>query len=39
MTIGEYLKERRQALNLSLEYVGKTVGVDRSTVQRWSITR
>ena len=35
MTIGEYLKERRQTLNLSLEDVGKTVGVDRSTVQRW----
>jgi len=35
MTIGEYIKQKRQALNLSLEYVGNIVGVDRSTVQRW----
>lgn len=35
MTIGEYIKQRRQDLNLSLEYVGNIVGVDRSTVQRW----
>lgn len=35
MTLGEYLKQRRLALNYSLEYVGNIVGVDRSTVQRW----
>ena len=35
MTLGEYLKQRRLALNYSLEYVGNFVGVDRSTVQRW----
>ena len=35
MTIGEYIKQRRLSMNLSLEYVGTIVGVDRSTVQRW----
>ena len=35
MTLGEYLKQRRLALNYSLEYVGNIVCVDRSTVQRW----
>ena len=35
MTIGEYIKERRNIMKFSQDAVGKAVGVNRSTVQRW----
>lgn len=33
--IGKMIADRRNELNLTLEEVGKAVGVGRSTVQRW----
>ena len=33
--IGNIIKERRLELNLTLDDVGKAVGVSKSTVQRW----
>lgn len=35
MTIGELMREKRQELGMSLEDVGKIVGVNRTTIQRW----
>lgn len=35
MTIGELIKTRREALDLTLEEVGRSVGVSRATVSRW----
>ena len=35
MTIGELMKEKRQMKEMSLEVVGKLVGVDRTTIMRW----
>lgn len=33
--IGDLLKNRRKELNLTLEDVGKAVGVGKATVQKW----
>ena len=35
MTIGEIIRARRKEMKMSLEDVGKAVGVDRATVMRW----
>ena len=35
MTIGQIIYNRRKALNLTLEDVGKYVGVGKSTVKKW----
>ena len=35
MDIGEMIKNRRLELNLTLEEVGKHVGVSKSTVKKW----
>lgn len=35
MNIGERIKKRRDELNLTLEDVGRAVGVNRSTVKRY----
>ena len=35
MTIGEIIKKRRLELGLTLEDVGKRVGVGKSTVRKW----
>lgn len=35
MRIGEVIKTRRLALNLTLEDVGRQVGVGKSTVRKW----
>lgn len=35
MNIGSIIKNRRLELNLTLEEVGKAVGVSKSTVQKW----
>ena len=35
MTIGEIIKKRRLELGLTLEEVGKKVGVGKSTVRKW----
>ena len=33
--IGNIIKNRRLKLNITLDEVGKAVGVSKSTVQRW----
>lgn len=35
MTIGEIIANRRRELNLTLEDIGKAVGVGKSTVKKW----
>ena len=35
MTIGELIERRRKELGLTLEEVGKAVGVGKSTVRKW----
>lgn len=35
MTLGEFINNRRLELNLTLEEVGKAVGVEKSTVKKW----
>src|SRR5690606_36782174 len=35
MSLGSRLRERRQQLGLTLEEVAQTVGVSKSTVQKW----
>lgn len=35
MEIGERIKQKRKALGLTLEEVGKAVGVSKSTVRKW----
>lgn len=35
MTLAELLKSRRKQLDLTLDDVGRAVGVNRATVQRW----
>ena len=35
MTIGEIIYTKRKALDLTLESVGKAVGVSKATVSRW----
>lgn len=35
MDIGKLISERRKALGLTLEDIGKVVGVSKSTVQKW----
>lgn len=35
MNIGDIIKQRRKELNLTLEEVGKKVGVGKSTVKKW----
>lgn len=35
MTMGDRIKDRRAALNLTLDDVGKKLGVNRSTVMRY----
>ena len=35
MTISELMKEQRLKFNMSQEDVGRAVGVNRATVQRW----
>lgn len=35
MTISELMKQQRKAKEMSLADVGKQIGVDRATVQRW----
>lgn len=34
-TIGEIIKNRRNELGITLEYIGKQVGVNKSTISRW----
>lgn len=33
--LGIFIKERRKALGLSLEDIGSSLGLSRSTIQRW----
>ena len=33
--IGDIIRSRRLSLNLTLEEVGKYVGVEKSTVKKW----
>ena len=35
MTIGEIIYTKRKALDLTLEDIGKAVGVSKATVSRW----
>lgn len=35
MTLAELLKSRRKELSLTLDDIGRAVGVNRATVQRW----
>ena len=35
MTIGEFIKRRRNELDLTLEEIGKATGVSKSTVKKW----
>ena len=35
MTLAELLKSRRKELDLTLDDIGRAVGVNRATVQRW----
>ena len=35
MTIGEKISQRRKELHLTLEDIGKAVGVGKSTVKKW----
>jgi len=35
MTIGELMKERRKSMHMSMADVARSVGVDRSAIQRW----
>lgn len=35
MTLGELIHTRRKELNLTLEEVGNSVGVSKSTVRKW----
>lgn len=35
MTIAELMKERRTEKKMSLAEVGRQIGVDRATIQRW----
>ncbi|MEF2919622.1 MAG: helix-turn-helix domain-containing protein [Acutalibacteraceae bacterium] len=37
MTIGEFIRKRRTELNMTLEEVGKYVGVQKSTVRKWEV--
>lgn len=35
MTIGEYMKQKREEMNINQSEAARRIGVDRATVQRW----
>ena len=35
MTIGEYMKQKREEMNINQAEAARRIGVDRATVQRW----